>query len=151
VPKERVDALIKSIGLVGGGALAVSMTLFLRSDSLELSAELVAALQASWGLLFYALGAAALVQFLMISDGRPKLARFFLLSGLAAFVAGLALLALAAIVALSEANTGDEGDDQAVHAALRQPAPFLVELPNAAGARPHPGSGALAPRRERGA
>jgi hypothetical protein len=151
VPKDRVDGLIRAIYLLGGGALAVSLALFLRSESLELDGDLVLALQASWALLFTSLAAAAVAQFLLISDGWPASARLFLVSGLVAFVGGLALLAFVSLVALGEANSEDDGDEQDVHAVLYRPAPCLVDLPNAAGARPHPGSGALAPRRGRGA
>ena len=151
MPKERVDGLIRAIYLLGGGALAVSLALFLRSESLELDGDLVLVLQASWALLFYSLGATAVAQFLLISDGWPRSARLFLVTGLVACVGGLALLAFVSLVALNEANSEDQGDEQDVHAVLHRPAPFLVDLPNAAGARPHPGSGAFAPRRGRGA
>ena len=151
MPKERVDGLIRAIYLLGGGALAVSLALFLRSESLELDSDLVLVLQASWALLFSSLAAVAVAQFLLISDGRPGSARFLLVSGLVALVGGLALLAFVSLVALNEANSEDDGDEQDVHAVLYRPAPVLVDLPNAAGARPHPGSGALAPRRGRGA
>ena len=52
MPNDRLDALIRTLLAVGGGALAVSLLLFLGSDSLELDAGLVAALQLSWLLLF---------------------------------------------------------------------------------------------------
>ena len=149
--KERAQAVIRSIYLLSGGALAVSLAIFLRSESLELGADLVVALQASWALLFYSLAAAALAEFLGVSDERPRAARFFLRTGLAGLVAGLALLAYVSAVALADSNAEDEDDQQAVHASATAPSAFLVELPNAAGSRPDPGSGALAPRRERGA
>ncbi len=151
MPKERVDGLIRAIHLLGGGALAVSLALFLRSESLELDSDLVLVLQAAWALLFTSLAATAVAQFLLISDGWPRSSRLFLVTGLIAFVGGLALLAFVSLVALGEANSGDDGDEQDVHALLHGPAPLLVDLPNAAGARPHPGSGAFAPRGGRGA
>jgi hypothetical protein len=117
VPEERLDTLIRTLLAVGGGALALSMAIFLRSESLELSADLVAALQASWLALFYALGACVALQALRLLDAasraRRLLARLLGATALLAFLAGLALLAAVSVVALSDANS-DEDDSQAV-------------------------------------
>jgi hypothetical protein len=66
VPDDRLHALLRTLLLVGGGALALSLNIFLNSDSLELDAGLVGALQISWFLLFYLLAAGAGVQFLAL-------------------------------------------------------------------------------------
>jgi hypothetical protein len=112
VPEEPLDKLSRAIYAVGGGALAVSAALFLRSESLELAADLVAALQLSWILLFYALAACAAAQFLSLfgdaSPMRSRLRRILGVTGFLGFIAGLALLAWVSVVALAEANT-DEG------------------------------------------
>ena len=111
MPEERLDKLISTIYAVGGGALAVSLAIFLRSESLELGADLVAALQVSWAALFYALAAGAVVQFLRLfgppAGMRRLLQRIFLASGFLAFLLGLAMLAYVCAVALGDANAED--------------------------------------------
>jgi hypothetical protein len=152
---QRLDRLVRSITFVGGGALAVSTVLFLRSESLELAPDLVGALQIGWLALFYALASTALLQ--LVAVFRPLrrpgrvLAWALGVSVLAALLAGLAFLAYVAIVAVADANRDDTPSDETngTHAAV------LVTLPNAAnaasGPRADPRGGALAPRRERGA
>lgn len=110
MPEDRLDALLRTLLAVAGGALAVSLLLFLDSDSLELDAGLVGALQLSWLSLFYALAASAGVQFLALfgapTGARRPLKRLLLGTGFAAFLIGLALLAYVAVVALAGANAG---------------------------------------------
>lgn len=109
MPQDRLDTLIRTLLAVGGGALAVSLLLFLDSDSLELDAGLVAALQLSWLALFYVLGASAGVQFLALlgppAGLRRWLERLLVASALAGFVIGLALLAYVSVIALAGANS----------------------------------------------
>lgn len=116
MPREPAREVIRSIYLLSGGALAVSLAIFLRSESLELATDLVVTLQVSWALLFYSLAAAVLAEFLGVSDARPRAARFFLRTSLVGLVAGLVLLAYVSAVALADSNADDEGDQQAVHA-----------------------------------
>jgi|SRR5690242_15355175 hypothetical protein len=149
---QRLGRAVRSITFVAGGALAVSMVLFLRSESLELAPDLVGALQVAWLALFYALGAGALLELVALSRPlrRPgrALAWALGLSGLAAFLAGLGFLAYVAVVAIADANRDDAPGEEAngVHAAI------LVDLPNAAASpRADPRGGASASRRERGA
>lgn len=110
--EERLDGLIRVIYVLGGAALALSMALFLRSESLELSVDLVAVLQISWAALFYSLAAGAAAQFLALFDRaaalRRALRRLLAVSAFAAFLAGLALLAYASLVALADANSDDD-------------------------------------------
>jgi hypothetical protein len=116
VPEDRLDKLIVTIYAVGGGAAALSMAIFLRSESLELGPDLVAALQVSWAALFYALVACALVQFLRLfgppAGLRRLLHRVFLASGFFAFLLGLVVLAYVSAVALADANAEDAPESQ---------------------------------------
>lgn len=126
MPEDRLQALTRTFLAAGGGALAVSLLLFLGSDSLELDAGLVGALQLSWLLLFYVLAASAGLQFLALS-GPPAGARRLLERGLvatafAALLLGLAALAYVSVVALAGANA-DQPPDDAQHT-------NLVLLPN---------------------
>lgn len=97
---------------MGGGALAASTVIFLRSESLELSADLVAVLQLSWIALFYALAAGATAQFLALfetpSPMRSRVRRILVTTAFLGLVAGLVLLALVSVVALADANA-DQG------------------------------------------
>jgi hypothetical protein len=108
VPDDRLDTLLRTVLAVAGGALAISLLLFLDSDSLELDASLVGALQACWFALFYALAAAAGVQFLSLFGAptgvRGSLKRLLVGTGFAALLVGLALLAYVSAVALAGAN-----------------------------------------------
>lgn len=149
MPRERIEGLVRSLYAVGGGALAVSLYLFLGADALQLGEDLVGALQAAWALLFYSLAAAALAQFFAAAEIAPRAGRFILASTVAALVAGLVLLAFVCGVAIRDANAPEEEGEHAVRAGLYPAPAFLVELPNAAGARAHPGSRPVAPRRER--
>lgn len=116
MPEERLDKLIHTIYAVGGGALALSMAIFLRSESLELGPDLVAALQASWAALFYSLVAGALIQLLRLfgppAGPRRLLQRLFLASGFLAFLLGLVILAYVSAVALADANADDAAEPQ---------------------------------------
>ena len=108
MPDDRLDALLRTVLAVAGGALAVSLLLFLDSDSLELDASLVGALQLSWLALFYALAAAAGAQFVALpgvsTGARGALNRALVGTGFAALLAGLGLLAYVSVVALAGAN-----------------------------------------------
>jgi hypothetical protein len=111
VAEERLDKLIRTIYAVGGGAAALSMAIFLRSESLELGPDLVVALQGCWLLLLYAVGAGAATQFLMLFEGpsaaRRLLRRVLVASGFLAFLLGLVVLAYVSVVALADANSDD--------------------------------------------
>ena len=108
MPDDRLHALLRTLFLAGGGALALSLRLFLDSDALELDAGLVGALQMSWLLLFYVLAAGAGVQFLALfgppAGLRRWVKRLLVATGFAAFVIGLALLAYVSVLALAGAN-----------------------------------------------
>jgi hypothetical protein len=108
MPDDRLQALLGTLLIAGGGALAVSLLIFLGSDSLQLDAGLVGALQVSWLSLFYMLAAGAGVQFLALfgppAGGRRLLRRLLVGSAFAAFLVGVALLAYVAVVALAGAN-----------------------------------------------
>lgn len=112
MPEERLDRLIRTLYAVGGAALAVSAGIFLRSESLELGADLVAALQLAWIAFFYALAAGATAQFLSLFEGpstaRRRLREILGVTGFLALLAGLVLLAWVSVVALADANA-DEG------------------------------------------
>ncbi len=119
--EERLDKLIWTIHAVSGGALAVSTVIFLRSESLELSADLVAVLQLSWIALFYAIAAGATAQFLALFDTpsalRSRLRRILVTSAFLGLLVGLVLLALVCVVALADANTEEavpESDTSAI-------------------------------------
>jgi hypothetical protein len=121
VREERLHALIRTLYAVGGGALAVSMAIFLRSESLELGPDLVGALQVAWLSLFYALGACAVVQvtrlFYAESRVRSLIARLVGATAFLAFLLGLVMLAYVSAVAIGEANSPDttqETDTSAV-------------------------------------
>lgn len=108
MPDDRLEALLRTVLAVAGGALAVSLLLFLGSDSLELDPGLVGALQLSWLCLFYALAATASLQFLALfgppAGARRGLKRLLVATAFAAVLAGLALLAYVSVVALAGAN-----------------------------------------------
>lgn len=114
--QEKVDALIRTLLALGGGALAVSLVLFLRSESLELDAGLVAALQLAWLALFYVLGAGTAVRFLALFGPPTRVRRLLnrLLVGTAsvALLLGLALLAYVSAVALADANAEDTSQER---------------------------------------
>jgi hypothetical protein len=120
VAEERLDKLIRTIYAVGGAAAALSMVLFLRSESLELGPDLVIALQLCWLLLFYAVGAAAATQFLALFEApspvRRLLRRIFVGTAFFAFLLGLIVLAYVSVVALADANSEDE--PQETHTAI---------------------------------
>ena len=112
VPDDPLDKLLRTLLAVAGGALAVSLFLFLGSDSLELDAGIVGALQLSWLALFYALAAAAGTRFLALFGERRRLERLLAGTAFAAFLAGLALLAYVSVVALASANAEYPDDAQ---------------------------------------
>jgi hypothetical protein len=124
--RQRVDTLIKAIFVLSGGALTISIGLFLRSGAPQLSEALIRVLQQSWWLLFYSLAASATVLAIMIFQGYRYVALWkkafnensgqisdsFLLkltrianwslgvTGFTAFLIGLALLAYVSVTAM---------------------------------------------------
>lgn len=116
MPDDRLHVLMRTLLLAGGGALALSLLLFLGSDSLELDAGLVGALQLCWLALFYMLAASAGVQFLALfgppAGARRWAKRLLVVSAFAAFLVGLALLAYVSVVALAGANADDEAPQE---------------------------------------
>ena len=122
MPQERLDTLIRMLLAVGGGALAVSLFLFLDSDSLELDAGLVGALQLSWVSLFYVLAACGGMEFLALfgppAGVRRHLKRVLVGTAFAAFLIGLALLCYVSLVALAGANSGDDDNPQETRSAV---------------------------------
>lgn len=112
MPQDRLDSLIRTLLAVAGGALAVSLYLFLNSDSLELDAGLVGALQLAWVSLFYVLAACGSIEFLALfgepAGARRHLKRILAGTAFAAFLVGLALLAYVSLVALAGANSGED-------------------------------------------
>ena len=121
MPQDRLDALVRTFVVVGGGALAASLLLFLNSDSLELDDGLVGALQLSWLSLFYVLGASGALEFLALFGppvgARRLVKRLLVGTAFAAFLIGLALLAYVSIVALAGANSGDDDTPQETRSA----------------------------------
>ena len=67
--RQRVDTLVKSVFVISGGALTISIGVFLRNEAPKLTPRLTELLQYSWYLLFFSLAAAALVLFIMIAQG----------------------------------------------------------------------------------
>lgn len=123
MPQDRLDPLVRTLLAVGGGALALSLYLFLNSDSLELDPGLVGALQLSWVSLFYVLAACGGIEFLALfgppAGARRHLKRVLLGTAFAAFLIGLALLCYVSLVALAGANSGDDDIPQETRAAAQ--------------------------------
>jgi len=67
--RQRVDTLIKAIFVLSGGALTISIGIFLRNEAPQLNPGLVVLLKFSWGLIFYSLVASAFVLFSMVCQG----------------------------------------------------------------------------------
>ena len=67
--RQRVDTLIKSIFVLSGGALTISIGVFLRHEAPKLTPRITELLQYSWYLLFFSLASAAIVLFIMIAQG----------------------------------------------------------------------------------
>lgn len=67
--RQRVDTLIKSIFILCGGSLTISIGIFLRNDAPQLTNQLMCYLQYSWALLFFSLTTSALVLFTMVCQG----------------------------------------------------------------------------------
>lgn len=121
MPQDRLDHLTRTLLAVAGGALAVSLFLFLNSDSLELDAGLVGALQLAWVSLFYVLGACGGIELLALfgppAGARLHVKRILVGTAFAAFLIGLALLAYVSLVALAGANSGDDDTPQVTRSA----------------------------------
>lgn len=124
--RQRVDTLIKAILVLSGGALTISIGIFLRPGAPDLEQELLPVLKVSWGLIFYTMASAALVLFIMICQGyslgelwKRKLAKgidnipgnrlllfsrylswFFGITGFISFLGGLGTLAYVSILAI---------------------------------------------------
>lgn len=127
--RQRVDTLIKSIFLLSGGALTISIGVFLRHEAPQLTPRITELLRYSWYLLFFSLAASAIVLFIMIVQGDYvaalwnraqktgenridaslvlKLSRFVNWSlgvaGFVSFLVGLWMLSVASVAAI-EAN-----------------------------------------------
>ena len=67
--RQRVDTLVKSIFVLSGGSLTISIGLFLREEAPTLTPRVTQLLQYSWYLLYFALAAAAIILFIMIAQG----------------------------------------------------------------------------------
>lgn len=128
--RTRVDTLVKSIFVMSGGALTISIGVFLRNEAPPLDMTLVARLQCSWALLFFSLAASAVVLFTMILQGYRisalwqnaqktgnneiesspflKVSRMvnwlFGVSGFLSFLVGLGLLAYVSVAAIGSPN-----------------------------------------------
>ncbi len=122
MPQDRLDTLMRMLLAVSGGALALSLFVFLNSDSLELDAGLVGALQLSWVSLFYVLAACGGIGFLDLfgppAGARRHLKRVLVGTAFAAFLIGLALLCYVSLVALAGANSGDDDYPQETRSAV---------------------------------
>lgn len=64
--RRRVDTLAKAVILISGGALTLSIGVFIRSDAPKISAHLWRILYSSWCALFYSIAAFVLVMVAMI-------------------------------------------------------------------------------------
>lgn len=67
--RQRVDTLIKAVFVLSGGALTISIGVFLRHEAPQLTPRITELLQYSWYLLFFSLAASAIVLFIMITQG----------------------------------------------------------------------------------
>lgn len=143
--QHRVDALIKSIFVLSGGALTISIGVFLRGEAPKLTPGITDLLQYSWCLLFYSLAAAAIVSFIMIVQGyyigelwkkaqetgqntidissALKMSRvvnwFFGITGFVSLLVGLAMLAIVSIKAI-EADGQKQPAAQAIRWAAQR-------------------------------
>jgi hypothetical protein len=132
--RQRVDTLVKAIFVLSGGALTISIGIFLRSGAPQLSNALTELLQKSWWLLFYSLAASATVLFVMICQGywyasmweksfiagdneieQTRTLTIFRIvnwmlgiSGFIAFLVGLGLLAYVSVAAVNISKTAVE-------------------------------------------
>jgi hypothetical protein len=119
--RKRIDTIAKSALLISGGALTVSVGIFLRADRPKLLPGLLSILQFSWYALFYCLIAFVFVMGFMVlaayvlgerwrrklnnesvdASGWPPslslMAWFFGITGLMAFLIGLGCLAYVAV------------------------------------------------------
>lgn len=67
--RQRVDTLVKSIFLLSGGALTISISIFLRDGAPAVPSHLMDLLSWAWLLLFWSLAGATLILFMMIVQG----------------------------------------------------------------------------------
>jgi hypothetical protein len=152
--RQRVDTLVKAILVLSGGALTISIGIFLRTGAPQLSADLVRILQQSWWLLFYSLAASATVLFIMIfqgyryaaewekafSAGDDKIAKSLFLqltriinwvlgvTGFVGFLVGLAMLAYVSVETVTGSPNSllQEGRPQAGAPELKRSASLKV-------------------------
>lgn len=135
--RQRVDTLIKAIFVLSGGALTISIGVFLRQEAPQLTPRITELLQYSWYLLFFSLAAAAIVLFIMITqayyigelwnraqktgkntietDLGLKISRIlnwcFGITGFVSFLAGLWMLAFVSVAAIdTNPNTEFKSD-----------------------------------------
>ncbi len=124
--RQRVDTLVKSIFVLSGGSLTISIGVFLRHEAPTLTSTITQLLQYSWYLLYFALAAAAIILFVMIAQGyvvgelwkkaqetgenkietscmliATRVANWlFGITGFVSFLAGLSLLAFVSVSAI---------------------------------------------------
>lgn len=67
--RQRVDTLVKSIFILSGGALTISISIFLRDGAPDIPERLMIWLEWAWSLLFWSLAGATLILFMMIVQG----------------------------------------------------------------------------------
>ncbi len=140
--RQRVDTLIKSIFLLSGGALTISIGVFLRNEAPQLPADITQTLEWAWYLLFSSLATSSLVLFVMIiqgyyvnslwaqyqKTGENKLETSCLLKstriinwvvGVGGFVAFLVGLGLLAVVSVKAVNISPNQTPQPTSALMR--------------------------------
>lgn len=125
---KRADTLSKAVFIISGGALTLSINIFLGINRPRISNNLLIVLQTSWISLFYSVLSLALMMSFMIigayifgerwrvkmkgvkiiADGWPTWSTvvtwFWGISGLAAFLYGLGALAYVAIASIANIN-----------------------------------------------
>jgi hypothetical protein len=135
--RQRVDTFIKALLVLAGGALTVSIGVFLRPDAPYLDSGQALYLRRAWGLIFYSLAAEASLMAVMIVQGywesstwlkgaRSRRERglrllvqvvnwFLGASGFLAFLVGLGFLAYVSATAITSQPRGG-GSAIAAHA-----------------------------------
>jgi hypothetical protein len=129
---KRADALAKTIFVLAGGALTISIGIFLRPDAPVLGPEQLHFLKWSWGMLFYSVFAQTLATLLSVwrfhigsreaalqvvaqrpmwesrtplRKGTDRTIWFCFTSGVFAFLGGLLLVAVVSISAVPQARS----------------------------------------------
>jgi hypothetical protein len=104
---QNMDRLAKALLSLSGGALAISIFIFVGSGGPELLAGEILLLRAAWWLLFGSLAASAGLLFVRLLPRRARWIYWTLaIGGFLAFIIGLALLVA---VSTSALGTGAEG------------------------------------------